>query len=228
MLTREAILAGLIDEKVREAERQGLVDYVPVEQREQSRRAILETFGNDDIWLFGYGSLIWNPCIHYAGHERALLYGYHRHFCLSMLTGRGTPEQPGLMLALKPGGSCRGVAFRIERDCAEQELEVVWNREMVSGSYVPRIVAIDTPQGRKRAVAFVVNRRYRHYRPNLDDDESAAVIAGAYGWLGRCSDYLASLVEHLEQLGVEDKAMRRLWERVQIIEAGRQRRGSGS
>jgi glutathione-specific gamma-glutamylcyclotransferase len=221
VLTRESILAGLIDEKVREAERQGLVDFVPVEQRKRSRRAMLDALGGDEVWLFGYGSLIWNPCIHYAQRESALLYGYHRDFCLSMLTGRGTPDRPGLMLALKPGGACRGVAFRIEHAHAEQELEVVWNREMVSGAYVPRVVVINTPVGRRRAVTFVANRRYRHYRPDLGAEESAAVIADAHGWLGRCSDYLRSLVEHLERMGVADRAMRRLWARVRVIESGR-------
>ena len=107
-LKREDIIAGAVEEKIKEAERLGLTTRLPPEQREASKQAMLAALGNDEIWVFGYGSLMWNPCIHYCDRQPAQIYGYHRSFCLRTPTGRGSPEQPGLMLALKPGGSCRG------------------------------------------------------------------------------------------------------------------------
>lgn len=213
-LKREDIIAGQIEARIVEAERLGLMTRLPPEQREASKRAILDAIGDDEIWLFGYGSLMWNPCIHFVDRQPALLRGYHRSFCLRSPTGRGTPERPGLMLALKPGGSCRGVAFRIEPALAEQEFDIVWNREMVSGAYRARLLAINTPHGRRRAATFVVNREHPRYAPDVPPTEAAEMIAGAAGWLGSCAEYLSSTVEHLDQLGIDDGAMHDLLRRV--------------
>jgi len=217
-LTREDLLAGRIEQMVLEAQRLGLMTWLPPEERERSRRAILAQFGDAEIWVFGYGSLMWNPCIHYLDRQPARLYGYHRSFCLRTPLGRGTPEHCGLVLALEGGGSCRGIAFRVDPAIADHELTLVWNREMVSGAYVPRLVNIHTPLGRRQAVTFVINREHPRYAADLSPEETAATIAVAAGKLGSCAEYLFSTVEHLDELGVADGPMhqlRRLVERYQ-------------
>lgn len=213
-LKREDIVSGRIEELMKEAERQGITTRVPPEQRQVSKKAVLQSFGADEVWIFGYGSLMWNPCIHYAERQAGLIHGYHRSFCLQSPTGRGTPECPGLMLALKPGGSCRGIAYRIDHDLADAELDVVWNREMVSGAYRPRILPVRTAVGRRRAVVFVINRHHPRYLPVLSLEESAATIAKASGWLGSCADYLFNTVAHLDELGIGDSHMHELMRRV--------------
>lgn len=219
-LTREQIESGLIEEQIKEAERRGLTTRLPPEQRQASKRAVLREFGDDEIWLFGYGSLMWNPCIDFLDRQSALLHGYHRSFCLRTPTGRGTPECPGLMLALKPGGACRGIAYRIDPGKADTELDVVWNREMVSGAYVARMVRIRTPWGPRRAATFVVNRDHSRYVPHIEPDEAAAMIARAEGWLGSCAEYLYSTVDHLDELGLRDGPMHALRRRVEEHRGG--------
>ena len=111
----------------------------------------------EDVWVFGYGSLMWNPAFHFAEQRIGTVRGWHRRFCLNMTRGRGTPECPGLMLALDRGGACRGMAFRIAADEARGELLLVWRREMLSGSYIARWVTVATEDGPLRAVTFLVN-----------------------------------------------------------------------
>ncbi len=95
-----------------------------------------------DVWLFGYGSLIWNPTVHSVEMRTARIEGWYRAFCLSTKAGRGSPENPGLVLALDAGGACTGVAFRLAEDILEVELALLWRREMLSGAYVPRWVEV--------------------------------------------------------------------------------------
>ena len=103
---REDIIDGVMEARLLEAEKQGIFTRMPVEDREKSRRETLAKFPADsEIWLFGYGSLMWNPTIEYDARIPARIYGYHRQFCLWTLMGRGTPEHPGLMLGLQSGGS---------------------------------------------------------------------------------------------------------------------------
>ena len=209
-LKREDILTGKIEEKILEAERQGLVTRLPEAERQASKQAMLEAMSGDEIWLFGYGSLMWNPCISFADRQPAMLYGYHRSFCLRSPTGRGSPDCPGLMLALQPGGCCRGIAYRVEPEQADHEFDVVWKREMLSGAYQARMVSLRTPLGPRRAATFVVNPRNPRYAPDIPAAQAAEMIARASGWLGSCAEYLFSTVEHLDELGIADSSMHRL------------------
>jgi len=218
-LTREDLIEGRIEQMVLEAQRLGLMTWLPPEERERSRRAILTQFGDAEIWVFGYGSLMWNPCIHYLDRQPARLYGYHRSFCLRTPLGRGTPERAGLVLALEAGGSCHGIAFRVDPALADYELTLVWNREMVSGAYVPRLVTIHTPLGRRRAVTFAINHEHSRYAGRLSPEETAATIAVAAGALGSCAEYLFSTVAHLDELGVGDGPMHRLQRLVEDYRA---------
>jgi cation transport protein ChaC len=162
-------------------------------------------------WLFGYGSLIWNPAFHFTDRLIGTVYSYHRRFCLWTHLGRGCPE---LVLGLERGGSCRGVAFHIAPDAVEEELAIVWRREMLSGAYVPRWVKVHTALGTVPAITFVINHAHDRYARFLPDDRVAEVIARAEGFLGPCADYLINTVDHLAGLGIHDRPLEQLRARV--------------
>ncbi|MFQ5783781.1 MAG: gamma-glutamylcyclotransferase [Alphaproteobacteria bacterium] len=190
-----------------EGERLGLYRRMTPAERAASRRATLARLpAGEDVWLFAYGSLMWKPGIACVERRSALIHGHHRRFCLWTL-GRGTPERPGLTLALAAGGSCRGVALRIAADLSDRELEKVWDREMAGGAYDPRIVTARTADGPVTAVAFVIDRNHERYAGRLTPDAMAETIARAEGRLGRCSDYLFSTVAHLDALGFRDRPL---------------------
>ena len=114
------------------------------------------------------------------------------------------------MLGLERGGSCRGAAFHIAPEAVEEELAIVWRREMLSGAYVPRWVRVRTALGDVRAITFVINHAHERYARLLPDDRVAEVIATAEGFLGPCSDYLINTVDHLAALGIHDRSLERL------------------
>jgi cation transport protein ChaC len=162
------------------------------------------------VWLFGYGSLMWNPAFSYAERRNGTLRGWHRRFCLWMRLGRGTPERPGLMLALDRGGTARGVAFRLPQDEERAELLLVWRREMFTGAYHARWVTLTTDQGPVPAITLVVNREHDQYAARIDEDEAVKHIATAQGPLGSSAEYLFETVAHLEELGIRDRGLERV------------------
>jgi cation transport protein ChaC len=165
----------------------------------------------EDLHVFGYGSLIWNPAFEYAEKQPALLHGWHRRFCLKMFMGRGTREMPGLMLALDHGGACKGVVFRIAAQKVRQELSLLWQREMFGGAYNARWVTVTAGDGaRLRAVTFVINRRHPRYLPELSVEQTAALIATGTGDLGTCREYLENTISHLAELGLKDAGLQRI------------------
>ena len=169
---------------------------------------------DEDLWVFGYGSLIWNPAFDYAERRCALLRGWHRRFCLKLYSGRGTLDNPGLVLALDRGGACRGVAFRIAAGKVRQELNLLWQREMFGGSYNARWVKLVPARERHgepfRALTFVINHAHPRYMPELSVEQTAEFIASACGEWGRCREYLENTVAHLGELGVRDKNLNRI------------------
>lgn len=198
----------------------GLLDdaalYASMQATLQARPPEADAF--DGAWLFGYGSLLWNPCVAVAERRVSRLHGYHRDFRLQLAYGRGSPEAPGLMLGLVPGGSCRGVALRVpgEGEALQRELHMVWRREMLTGVYVPRWVSLSSAQGRVAAIAFVVNPQHECYCGRLDDNTVIERMATGYGMLGSAAEYLDSTVAHLEQQGIRDRRLRRLHRQVQL------------
>lgn len=171
-----------------------------------------------DVWVFAYGSLIWNPTIHSLERCRGEVRGYHRRFCLWTHLGRGTVDCPGLMLALERGGSCRGVVYRIAEALAPDELLILWKREMVTGAYQPRWVKAATPNGPVAAIAFTMNARHERYAGRLPEAHVASVIARAEGALGPCCHYLFSTVQHLRELGIRDHQLERIARQVEVLQ----------
>jgi len=186
-------------------------------EREATRAAVLARRGGD-LWVFAYGSLMWDPGIHIVEIRTAALSGFHRSFCLKSQMGRGSPENPALMAALDGGGACNGLALRIPAEHVDRETEILWQREMLAGSYVPTFVAVETPQGGiEEAVTFVINRQSNRY-VQLDMEETARLIATGCGVRGTCLEYLENLAERLELLGLEDRAIRELRLRVRALQ----------
>lgn len=163
-----------------------------------------------DVWLFGYGSLMWNPAIEFVERRAGAVNGWHRRFCLWLHMGRGTPENPGLMLALDRGGRCAGLLFRIPATHARAELLLAWRRELFSGAYHSRWVTAMTESGPVRAATFVANRAHPRYAGRLDDAAVAARLATATGSLGSCVTYLAETHEALRSMGLRDRSLERL------------------
>jgi len=165
-------------------------------------------------WVFGYGSLLWNPLFPFAESRPARLRGLHRRFCLWSLASRGRPDFPGLVLGLDRGGSCQGVAYRLPAPLAIDELHLLWRREMVTGAYDPRWVRLDSGGKPLHAIAFVVRRDHAQYAGHLLIEEQAQIIARAAGAFGSSADYLERTRVALVSHGVVDPYLDRLAARV--------------
>ena len=175
------------------------------EQRETTRAAVLARRGAD-LWVFAYGSLMWDPGVHIVEIRTATLLGFHRSFCLKSKIGRGSAHKPALMAALDRGGACHGLALRIPAEHVDRETEILWMREMLAGSYVPTFVALETPQGSVEAVTFVINHQSDRY-VRLDIEETARLIATGRGIRGTSLEYLENLADRLDLLGLSDPAI---------------------
>jgi cation transport protein ChaC len=162
------------------------------------------------VWVFGYGSLMWNPAFAFAERRVGVVRGYHRRFCLWLEMGRGSPGNPGLMLALDRGGVCRGVAFRIPASQARDELLLVWRREMFGKAYLARWVQVRMVGTAVPAITFVVDRTNPRYAARISDAEAARHIATASGSLGSCASYLENTMAHLQSLGIRDTGLQRI------------------
>ena len=208
-LTREQIRDGWVQQLVLSAAEP--IRALSDDELRASRDAMLAVHPpGEDLAIFAYGSLIWNPAFHFARRELAHVHGHHRRFCLWTSLGRGTPECPGLMLGLDAGGSCRGVLYTISAADIASELEIVWRREMVTAAYRPAWVAARTAAGPRRAIAFLINHGHERYAGRLDDAAIVRSIAQACGPLGACAEYLFNTTEHLDELGIVDRSLRRL------------------
>jgi cation transport protein ChaC len=176
--------------------------------------------GAQPVWIFAYGSLIWDPEFCYAEAEPAVLRGYHRSFCIYSYDYRGTPDRPGLVLGLDRGGSCRGIVFRLPPETLAEAINRLWLREM-SGRpvYNMRLLRVRTRRGIQRTFAFTVLRDRPDYAGRLPLDEAARMILDATGRRGACRDYFDNTMRHLEQLGLADRALRGLAQRVEALAA---------
>jgi cation transport protein ChaC len=165
---------------------------------------------NDDVWIYGYGSLIWRPEFEYQERRLAHLRGYHRALCMWSRVNRGTPESPGLVFALDRGGSCRGVVYRLHGAMVQQFFPGLWKREMATGAYTPRWLTCATDDGPVRALVFVMNRANPAYIPTLPDAEITAIVRRASGIYGPCMEYVMQTAQALQAAGIRDARLTRL------------------
>jgi len=157
-----------------------------------------------DLWVFGYASLMWAPDFRFAERHTALVHGFHRSLCVYSHRYRGTPDRPGLVMGLCRGGSCWGVAFRIEKRHVPGTLRVLWAREMPNRVYEPRVVPVRIGRRTVRALTFVADPAHRQFAGRLSVRETARIVAQGCGHRGENRDYLANTVAHMEELGVRE------------------------
>ena len=167
-----------------------------------------------DLWIFGYGSLMWDPGFHHAESHPAVVHGYHRRFCVYSYTYRGTRARPGLVLGLDRGGTCKGIVYRVPRRRAEDTLAYLWKRELNDGVYRLRKLRAKLARRTVAAYTCVVDRAQPGYAAELSIDETARLIVQGVGQRGLCVHYLENTVRHIEALGLTDGHLHRLAEVV--------------
>lgn len=173
---------------------------------------------NSPVWIFGYGSLMWNPVFDSEEARPATLHGYHRAFCLRLTSGRGTHAQPGRMLALRDGGKTTGLAFRLPEDTLLDELELLWKREMLTSCYRPTWCELNLDDGRKvTALVFIMDPSHPQYEADTDYQVIAPLIAQASGPLGTNAQYLFALEKELNNYGMRDDCMSELVKQVRML-----------
>jgi cation transport protein ChaC len=209
-LTQEALRDGTLIELARRRAPPGTQLRTDAEIEASLDAILADHPADEDVWLFGYGSLMWNPAMHFAESRIGIVRGWHRSYCFWAHMGRGTPDTPGLMLALDRGGSSAGLLFRFPAATARAELLLPWRREMFTGSYLARWVRVDTAPGPIRAATFIANRAHPRYAGRLDEAAIAASLAVATGSLGSCAEYLAHTLAVLRAHGQTDHRLERL------------------
>jgi len=166
--------------------------------------------GRSDLWVFGYASLLWRPEFEFSEHHPARAHGWHRALRMASRINRGTPERPGLVFALFPGGSCQGTVYRIPRQRVADELDRLWLREMPTGVYDPRWLACRTAHGDIQALAFTLSRRSPQHTGRLPDTQLIDILRHANGRYGSTLDYLLETARALRERGVRDREIERL------------------
>ena len=157
-----------------------------------------------ELWVFGYGSLMWDPGFPYVKWAPALVYGYHRALCIYSTYWRGTVKQPGLVLGLDRGGACRGLAYQVAADDAKTALAGLLAREMRRRVYKPRLMRARLADREIRVLTFIASVEHRDYAGRLSIEQTAQLVATCRGNRGSNIDYLTRTIDHLTELDVRD------------------------
>jgi cation transport protein ChaC len=163
-----------------------------------------------DLWIFGYGSLMWSPGFSYRDKALARVHGYHRALCILSTRYRGTQRRPGLVMGLCRGGSCWGMAFRVDARRVRRTLLQLWNREMPRRVYEPRLVQARVGRRRVHALAFLADPEHPSYVRELDLHGRARLVAQGIGQRGPCVDYIKNTLDHMHGVGVRDPHLERI------------------
>lgn len=200
----------------RAAEIAGRRRLPPLPQRH--RGPLAQAMLNRPLWVFGYGSLMWRPGFPVDAALRARLSGWQRALCIWSVHHRGRPGAEGLVLGLRPGGHCWGLAYRVPARARRFVLDYLTQRELVTAVYLPRIVTLQTARGRIQALTFVADTAHLQFARHLGEDQAARVVARASGLSGDNRDYLATTVQRIGSLGFRDEPLQRLLQRVEMQE----------
>ncbi len=188
---------------------------------ESIRQTLLHWDGRTDLWVFGYGSLIWRPEFDFLESRQARVHGYHRALCLWSRINRGTPEQPGLVFGLDLGGACTGRAFRIAARQAPDILPALWRREMASAAYIPRWLRCHTDGGPVSGLVFTMNRQDSGYAHGLSIPQIVAAVRQGHGRYGACTDYVLQTAQALTEAGIPDRRLQAIVRALQSPESFR-------
>ncbi len=190
------------------------------ENIEKSLAATLADRPAGDVWVFAYGSLMWNPLLTFEERKLATLKDWHRSFCLKAVAGRGNPVLPGRMLALEAGAETKGVALRLHEDLLAEELRLLWTREMVAGDYQPVWTSVGLADGRTAsAIAFVANTSSPHYDADASVATVAPIISAASGSFGSNAEYVCHLDFALADCGITDHYVEALVAELKLLSA---------
>ncbi|MFC3230041.1 gamma-glutamylcyclotransferase [Marinibaculum pumilum] len=170
------------------------------------------------LWVFGYGSLMWRPGFPVEAVLRARLSGWQRALCVWSVHHRGRPGAEGLVLGLRPGGQCWGLAYKVPTEARAAALAYLARRELVTAVYLPRLVTVHTARGRVPALTFVADTAHLQFARHLGEEEAARVVARASGLSGHNRDYLETTVQRIAGLGFRDPALERLMRRVAALD----------
>ncbi|WP_347536817.1 gamma-glutamylcyclotransferase [Roseovarius sp. CAU 1744] len=177
------------------------------DQREACRKVTLAEKRNDHLWVFAYGSLMWDPAFDFRQVRRGKIEGFSRRFILKDIYGaRGTIDQPGAMAALDTGPGCHGLIFQIDREKLETETEILWRREMAFPCYIPTFVTVTSGGENFEALTFVADHKAGSMHPDLTHDEQVQFLATGKGFLGTSKEYLENIVSHFTALGILDES----------------------
>lgn len=172
----------------------------------------------DDFWVFGYGSLMWNPGFAFEESHHARLYGYRRSLCIRSSIYRGTPANPGLVLGLDRGGSCVGMAFRVSDPCRDEALDYLRKRELVTNTYRELRLPVRLANGAGvQALAYVVNRDHDEYAGEPDADVAARIVHEASGQNGPNDAYVFNTLSHLRDMGIRDRNLENIASRINAL-----------
>jgi glutathione-specific gamma-glutamylcyclotransferase len=178
-------------------------------------RTLEEWGGHEDLWIFGYGSLIWRPDFEFAERRPAKVHGWHRALKMWSRINRGTPERPGLVFGMLSGGCCQGMVFRVPRAEAREVLVQLWSREMAMAVYDPKWLTCHTSLGPVRALAFTLSRRSPSHTGVLAEEEYRRIFTEATGIYGTTFDYAHRTLEELKRHNIRDRHLERLLKLLQ-------------
>ncbi len=179
----------------------------PDDIREAEFHAFLDQHGARDLWVFAYGSLMWDPAVYFDELRHAFVPDCARRFILWTEGGRGTPDRPAVMAALDKGNGCHGLALRIAGERLSEELGHIWRRERIAPAYVSQMVTAQTDQGDIQALTFLADHSAEAIRPDLTRDQQVEALASAEGVLGTNIAYIDNLKHHFDQMGIADAEM---------------------
>ncbi|MEZ5661184.1 MAG: gamma-glutamylcyclotransferase [Burkholderiaceae bacterium] len=221
VITRERLLDGSLAAEFRANTPPGYYTRSEQELAESLAQTLAQRPepADRDVFVFGYGSLMWNPALEIVRSCHAILHGYSRRFCLKLMRGRGSPDKPGVMLALDRGGSCHGLALQLAAATAPDELRLLWRREMLSDAYVARWVTVRIQGKPVSALTFVINRNNPRYLGKLPLETIAEMLLRGVGDLGTNCEYFDATRASLRELGMRDSGLERLNKVLQLVRA---------
>lgn len=219
LLTREGLASGALVQALRRNPPPGVCLRSDAELEETLEQALHGHPPGEDLHVFGYGSLMWNPALHIVDSHLALVQGWHRRFCIRTLMARGSVERPGAMLALDRGGACVGLLMRITAPRVRDELRLLWRREMLAGSYDARWVGAWTRGRKLRALTFVAKPEHERYIGDMPARDVAGLIRTGEGSLGNTRNYFDLTVQTLTRLRIRDRGIERLRREVLAADA---------